>query len=74
MCVWKWFSHFYVFDVYCYFLVYLVLYVCIYGVRGGMHDTELGYRGRGDKLFCWAGQSGDVEPGGQEQGQGRTAF
>ena len=24
-----------------YFLDYLVLYVCLYGVRGGMHDTEL---------------------------------
>ena len=27
--------------LYYYFLDYSVLYVCIYGVRGGMHDTEL---------------------------------
>ena len=27
--------------LYYYFLDYLVLYVCIYGVHGGMHDTEL---------------------------------
>ena len=38
--------------LYYYFLDYdLVLYVCIYGVRGGMHDTEL----IGEKRFCWAG-------------------
>ena len=27
----------------------------IYSVRGGMQDTELGDRGRGKKMFCWAG-------------------
>ena len=31
------------------------LYVCIYDMRGGMHDTELGDRGRGEKMFGWAG-------------------
>ena len=51
LCVWKWVRHFLPFVVYYYFLVYLVLYVCIYGVRGGMHDTELGDRGKGDKML-----------------------
>ena len=27
--------------LYYYFLDYLVFYVCIYGVRGGTHATEL---------------------------------
>ena len=32
-------------------------FVCLYtyGVRGGMHATDLGDRGRGKKMFCWAG-------------------
>ena len=48
--------------LYYYFLDYSVLYVCIFGVRGGMHDTEL----LGEKrLFgAWSVQ----------QGQGRRAF
>ena len=59
---------FYVLMSYYYFLVYLVLYVCIYGVRGGMHDTELlEDRGRGERIFVWPDQSNDVEPGGQGQ-------
>ena len=60
--------------VYYYFFDYLVLYVCIYCVRGGMHNTELlEDRGMGEKkCFVGQGQSSDVEPG--EQGQGRTAF
>ena len=37
--------------LYYYFLDYLVLYVCVYGVRGGKHDKEL----IGEKIFCWAG-------------------
>ena len=54
------------------FLDYLVkLYVCIYGVRGGMHDTELS----GEKRFGGPGQASDLEPGEHdEQGQGRMAF
>ena len=44
---------FYVLMSYYYFLDYLVLYtVCIYGVHGGMHDTELlEDRGRGDTVL-----------------------
>ena len=63
--------------LYYYFLDYLVLYVCIYGVRGGMHDTEL--LGR-KKKKNWGGGGGGgrssvVEPGEHdEQGEGRTAF
>ena len=57
--------------LYYYFLDYSVLYVCIYGVHGGMHDTEL----LGENIFGGPGQSSDVEPGEHdEQGQGRTAF
>ena len=71
VCVWKWFRHFYVFVAYCYFLVYLVLCVCIYGMRGGMHDTELlEDRGRGERIFVGPDQLSDVEP----DGQGQAAF
>ena len=53
-----------------YFLGYLVLYVCTYGVHGGMHETVL----LGEKRFGGPGQSSAVEPGEHdEQGQGRTA-
>ena len=54
------------------FLDYLVkLYVCIYGVRGGMHDTELlEDRGRGERIFVGPDQLSDVEP----DGQGQAAF
>ena len=38
--------------LYYYFLDYLVLYVCIYGVRGGMHDTEL--LGENRFLVAWS--------------------
>ena len=48
-CVWKWFRHFYVFVVISLFI--LVLNVCICGVHGGMNDTELGDRGRGEKML-----------------------
>ena len=49
----------------------MVLYVCIYCVRGGMHDTELlEDRGMGETCFVGQGQSSDVEPGEHdEQGQ-----
>jgi len=43
-------GHFMFCCLYYYFLDYLVLCVCIYGGRGGMHDTEL----LGEKRFCWA--------------------
>ena len=33
--------YFMLWCLYYYFFDYLVLYVCIHGVRGGMHDTEL---------------------------------
>ena len=60
---------FYVLMSYYYFLDYLVLYtVCIYGVHGGMHDTELlEDRGRGERIFLGPDQWSDVEPGGQGQ-------
>ena len=62
--------------LYYYFLDYLVLYVCIYGVRGGMHDTELlEDRGRGENILVGPGQSSDVEPGEHDkQGQGVDGF
>ena len=54
--------------LYYYFLDCLVLYVCIYDVCGGMHDTEL----LGEKKKIGGpGQSSDVVPGEHdEQGQG----
>ena len=63
-------------SLYYYFLDYLVLYICRYGVRGGMHNTEwLEDRGSGENILVGPGQSSDVEPGEHDkQGQGRTAF
>ena len=69
------------------FLDYLVLYACIYGVHGGMHDMGL-LEGRGSGVTVFScvyispvrGRAGSKDyclglgHSSDEQGQGRTTF